>query len=108
MDKEFLSQNITHLRKERGWSQEKLAQEAEVSYHTVFRAEAGTKPRMENLQKIARALGVTETELISGKNLKAPTSFKAELLTTLYTLAPQLQESDLKFLVENAQSRLKK
>ena len=107
MDKEFLSRNITHLRKERGWSQEKLAQEAGVSYHTVFRAEAGTKPRFDNLQKIANALGVSETDLIYEAKPKASQDAKASLLTTLYSIAPTLSESDLRELVTLAQSKQK-
>ena len=99
MDKEFLSKNIATLRKERGWTQEKLAQEAEVSYHTVFRAEAGTKPRTDNLQKIAKALGVSETILLYGEN---PESNKSELLTSLYSVAPTLAEDKLREVVELA------
>lgn len=64
MTKESFAKNILRLRKAKGWSQQKLADKAEVSYHTVFRAEAGTMPKIENLQKIAGALGVSESELL--------------------------------------------
>jgi transcriptional regulator with XRE-family HTH domain len=63
MTKEYFKENILNLRRAKNWSQEKLAEEAGVSYHTVFRAEAGVIPRGPNIEKLAKALGVSQATL---------------------------------------------
>lgn len=80
MTKDLLSHNIIKLRKALGWSQEKLAQEAEVSYHTIFRAESGTKPKMDNLIKISSALGVSVDELLGDLKQKTQPDDRASLI----------------------------
>ena len=55
-----VGRNIRSLREERGWSREKLAGEAGVSFHTVYRSEEqGRTPRLEQLVRIADALEVS-------------------------------------------------
>ena len=54
---------IASLRQERGWSQERLAEQSRVSTRTVQRAEASEPIRLENLRSLATALGVAATEL---------------------------------------------
>jgi transcriptional regulator with XRE-family HTH domain len=57
--------NIRELRKKRGWSREKLAAEARISFQTLIRAETGkTRPRLENMVSIADALDVTLDALV--------------------------------------------
>lgn len=68
-DSRFFSINLARLRREKGWSQTALADFAEVSAHTVFRAESkGIIPRGENIAKLATALGVTESALFANPN----------------------------------------
>ena len=50
-------------RKAKGWSQEKLAREIEMSRETVAQIEKGNAPRVETALKIARALGKSLDEL---------------------------------------------
>jgi transcriptional regulator with XRE-family HTH domain len=54
------------LRNQKGWSQEKLAQEAGISYHTLIKLEqSGIKnPRIETVIKLADALSVSLDELV--------------------------------------------
>jgi len=58
--------NLKALRNQKGWSQEKLAREANISYHTVIKLEQrGTKnPRIETVIKLADALEVSLDELV--------------------------------------------
>lgn len=58
--------NLVKLRKERDWSQEKLAVESGISYNTIIKIErSGIKnPKIETVIKLARALGVSIDELV--------------------------------------------
>lgn len=71
MTKDSFAKNIYRLRKERNWSQQELADAAGVGYQTVFRSEAGTFPSVQNLIKIAKALGTTESALIGTTEIKS-------------------------------------
>lgn len=53
--------NLAKLRKQKGWSQEKLARKAEISYNTLIKIERkGIKnPRIETVIKLAKALDVS-------------------------------------------------
>jgi transcriptional regulator with XRE-family HTH domain len=69
-----ISNNIFKLRKEKKWSQERLAREADIPFTTLTKIENGTtkNPSIETLIKIANALGVTVDILISeSKNAKS-------------------------------------
>lgn len=61
--------NLAKIRKEKGWSQEKLAQEAGVSYNTLIKIERqGIKnPKIETVIKLANALGISIDELAGRK-----------------------------------------
>ncbi|MEW6100763.1 MAG: helix-turn-helix transcriptional regulator [Candidatus Omnitrophota bacterium] len=58
--------NLVKIRKEKGWSQEKLAQEAGVSYNTLIKIERkGIKnPKIETVIKLADALEVEIDKLV--------------------------------------------
>lgn len=57
-------ERLRKLRMQRNWSQQQLADVAEVSLRTVQRAESGRSIRLDSLVRIARALGVNAEELI--------------------------------------------
>ena len=61
--------NLVTLRKQKGWSQEKLAQEAGISYNTLIKLERnGIKnPKIETVIKLADALNVSLDELVGRK-----------------------------------------
>jgi tetratricopeptide (TPR) repeat protein/transcriptional regulator with XRE-family HTH domain len=63
---------VRNLRDGKGWSQEVLADEANVSVDTIQRAEAGRPALGLNAQKIARALGVTVAELTAAPSGALP------------------------------------
>lgn len=58
--------NLKKLRKKKGWTREKLAREADVSYHTIIKIERGDikGPRLGTLIKLAKALDVSIDDLI--------------------------------------------
>ena len=63
-----IGKRIAHLRKEKGLTQEELAQHMGVSGQAVSKWENGqTCPDISALPKLARLLGVTVDELLEGK-----------------------------------------
>lgn len=65
-EKNYLK-NLRALRIKKGWTQEKLAQESGISYHTLIKIERGNikDPRLGTLLKIAAALAVPIEKLIN-------------------------------------------
>ncbi len=57
--------NLAKIRKQKGWTQEKLSQEAGISYNTLIKIERnGIKnPKIETVIKLAEALGVSMDKL---------------------------------------------
>jgi len=62
--------NLVKLRKQKGWSQEKLAVESGISYNTIIKIERGgiENPKIATVIKLADALGVTIDEMAGRKN----------------------------------------
>lgn len=58
--------NLAKLRKQKGWSQEKLAAESGVSYNTIIKLERGRirNPKIETMVKLAEALEVSLDTLV--------------------------------------------
>ena len=56
---------IIELRRERGWTQEKLAEECGVGIRTIQRLEAGNDASLDTLSRVASALGVAVRELFT-------------------------------------------
>ena len=74
--KRALGDRLRELRREKKWSQEKLAEVADM--HRTYLAgieRALRNPSLENLVKLANALGVTMSELFAGlENRTVPSS----------------------------------
>lgn len=63
----LLGEAVRTNRKKREYSQEKLAEKASLSAVFISRIERGTEsPSVDNLVKIAKALGVRASNLIDG------------------------------------------
>ena len=62
--------NLVKIRKEKGWSQEKLAVESGISYNTIIKIERGgiENPKIATVIKLADALGVTIDEMAGRRN----------------------------------------
>ena len=65
----MLSNRLKELRKKSGWSQQKLAEKAGVSYNTITKIEQGaaTMPTIQTMIKIADAFGVSLDDLVGRK-----------------------------------------
>ncbi|MCK4248813.1 MAG: helix-turn-helix transcriptional regulator [Candidatus Omnitrophica bacterium] len=61
--------NLVKLRKQKDWSQEKLAVESDISYNTIIKIERGgiKNPKIETVIKLAGALHISLDELV-GRN----------------------------------------
>jgi len=61
--------NLKKLRNKKGWSQERLAREAGISYQTLIKIEQDRikNPRLETLIKLAKALGVSLDKLVGSQ-----------------------------------------
>ncbi len=106
--KPIISQNIIALRRARGWNNAHiLAEKADIPYATLRDIEAGTSQGQPKTKaKIAKALGVTESDLYKDPSTKNDTKVvansKADLLTALYKVAPALNERQLGKIVSMA------
>ena len=60
-------ENIKKLRNKKGWSQERLAREADISYQTLIKIEQERikNPKLQTLVKLAKALGVSLDKLVT-------------------------------------------
>ena len=60
-----ISEKITYLRKQKGWSQEQLAIKVEVSRQAVYKWEAGiSQPEIDKLKKLSTLFSVSFDELL--------------------------------------------
>jgi len=59
--------HIAREREKRGWTQQELAERADVSLHTVFRAEKGNNIQVGSLQKMAAAFNMSVSDLLEDK-----------------------------------------
>ena len=61
--------NLKKIRNKKSWSQERLAREAGISYHTLIKIEQDRikNPKLETLIKLAKALGVSIDKLIGSQ-----------------------------------------
>ncbi len=65
---EGFGERVRRLRIERGWTQEQLARQADLSKSAISEAEsAATQPRGQNLVRIASALGASIDFLLTGQ-----------------------------------------
>lgn len=64
-----VSENIRKLRQKKGISQDRLSKEADIALNTVVKIETGESPNptVETLEKIAKALGVSMSDLFKDK-----------------------------------------
>jgi len=66
-----LGKKLRALRKQKGFTQEKLAEISGVSMRVVEHYEKYAKrPSIDKIKKISKALGVSDEELLSSENLK--------------------------------------
>ena len=80
MDFRLIGQQIRALRKERGLTQEALAERADLSVPYLSHVERGVKKvSLESLARIAAALGVTADRLLTGNQPSDRNAFLPEV-----------------------------
>jgi len=68
----MLAKRLKELRKERNWTQQKLAEKAELSFNAITKIEQGAAehPTLRTLLKLADAFGISLDSLV-GRNKTA-------------------------------------
>ena len=84
IDYQLLGKRIANFRKNRGLSQEKLAEKSEISNNYLSNIENNHSiPSLETMVKICIALNVTPDELLLGVTKNEKQYLSAEILETL-------------------------
>lgn len=93
MMEKTIGERIRFNRKKRGWSQYKLAKEADVQPSTISQIESGArqKPSVDVLRKVADALSTTISELLGQKN-------ENEEVHLLFRKLESLSENEKEFI----------
>lgn len=62
----MLEQRLKQLRKKAGWSQQKLAEKAGLSYNVITKIEQGVakRPSIQTMMKLADAFGISLDVLV--------------------------------------------
>lgn len=65
----MLDQRLKSLRKKAGWSQQKLAEKAGLSFNVITKIEQGVakRPTIQTMVKLADAFGVSLDEVVGRK-----------------------------------------
>lgn len=89
-----LARLITEARKDRGWSQEKLAEESGVGRRTIIRweTEADAEPLAGQLRDVARTLGVPVTSAFRAVGWLPPADERPAATLQDYTDAELIAE----------------
>lgn len=89
----MIGQRIRSMRKERNWTQEKLAEEANVSTNHVGNVERADKSvSLHTLDKVAKALNTSLEELSSGTTSASKKILPETQATLLHMFSKQTHE----------------
>jgi transcriptional regulator with XRE-family HTH domain len=95
---ELFIQNLIRLRQENGMTQAEMAEAAGVDIRTYQKYEyKQTFPRPDKIRRMARALGVTESDLFKDPSSQSETTTatdRAQRTLRLQTLINQLSDDD--------------
>jgi transcriptional regulator with XRE-family HTH domain len=92
IDYKIIGQRIKEVRKMRGWSQERLSEEIDVTTVYISRIERGTSNiNLKRLAQISKALNTTIEYLIGGTMTESPNYLDKELYETLLNCTPAKQ-----------------
>ena len=92
IDYKIIGQRIKEARRRKGWSQEKLAEEIDVTTVYISRIERGcSQVNLKRLASISKALNTTIEYLLEGTVTQTPNYLDKELYETLLTCTPAKQ-----------------
>ena len=68
----MLAKRVKECRKQKGWTQQKLAEKTGLSFNTITKIEQGIgdSPTLKTLLKLADAFGISLDGLVGRKNRK--------------------------------------
>lgn len=88
----LIGERIKEARKNKGWSQEKLAEEIDVATAYISRAERGHGANLKRLAQISEKLNVPLEYLVSGVITKAENYLSKELGELIEKCEPEKQK----------------
>lgn len=92
IDYKIIGERIKEARRKKGWSQEQLSEEIDVSTAYMSRVERGsTEINLKRLANISKALGTSMEYLIGGTAIESPNYLDKELYETLINCTPAKQ-----------------
>lgn len=85
MDLKKIGKFIAEKRQEKGYTQESLAEELDISNRSISKWERGIcLPDAENMTKLCKVLNITYNELLSGSDIKAQDAAKVAEQTVVH------------------------
>lgn len=101
--KDILS-HIYQLRTERGWSEHKLAEHADLKQSTISGWYCrGTKPSLKNLEKVCNGLGITMSQLFAEDDECGSLTADQRQLVDLWTRLPDERRAFVLELLKHMQ-----
>lgn len=92
VDYKIIGQRIKEERRKKGWSQERLSEEIDVTTVYISRVERGSSQiNLKRLAQISRVLGTSIEYLIEGTVIKSPNYLDKELYEILLNCTPAKQ-----------------
>lgn len=92
IDYKVIGERIKEVRREKGWSQERLSEEIDVTTVYISRVERGSAQiNLKRLAQISKALDTSMEYLIEGTVTDATNYLDKELYETLLTCTPAKQ-----------------
>lgn len=92
IDYKIIGKRIKEERRKKGWSQERLSEEIDVTTVYISRIERGaSKINLKRLAQISKALDTSVEYLIAGTRTDSPNYLDKELYETLLTCTPAKQ-----------------
>lgn len=102
-----LSQRITALREERGWSKTNVANKLNLNLSTYANYEYGNRePDIKTLDEIAKVFEVTTDYLLNGSSSKDKPLTKNQKLIA-YSIDPDISDEERQAIIEMVQAAKK-
>lgn len=90
VDFKLIGKRIAALRKERGWTQGKLAEKADLSNNYLSNIENNRSiPSIETLVRLCVALDVTPNDILAGSSREEKNYMTADIMNLLSQCTPQ-------------------
>lgn len=96
-----ISDRVTELRMERGWSEYHLSEQSGIVQSTISSwSRSKVMPTIANLEKVCNAFGITLSQFFAGKGetTVSLTDRQLEMLNSFDRLAPEQQNHLVHFL----------